>query len=103
MHAYEAMECLGGNGVIEEFITARLYRDAPINAIWEGSGNVQALDVLRALAKTPDVLEAWLAELDKGLGENATLDAAVDAPQDRARSTRTTPNTAPGSSSISWR
>ena len=76
-HAYEAMECLGGNGVIEEFITARLYRDAPINAIWEGSGNVQALDVLRALSKSPDVLEAWLAELDKGLGENAGLDAAV--------------------------
>ena len=78
MHAYEAMECLGGNGVIEEFITARLYRDAPINAIWEGSGNIQALDVLRALAKTPDVLTAWLAELDRGLGKNATLDAAVD-------------------------
>jgi putative acyl-CoA dehydrogenase len=77
-HAYEAMECLGGNGVIEEFITARLYRDAPINAIWEGSGNIQALDVLRALAKTPDVLDAWLAELGKGLGTNATLDGAVD-------------------------
>jgi len=77
-HAYEAMECLGGNGVIEEFITARLYRDAPINAIWEGSGNIQALDVLRALGKTPEVKVAWLAELDKGLGKNATLDAAVD-------------------------
>ncbi len=77
LHAYEAMECLGGNGVIEEFITARLYRDAPINAIWEGSGNVQALDVLRALAKIPDVLDAWLAELDRGLGEDTTLDAAV--------------------------
>ena len=77
-HAYEAMECLGGNGVIEEFITARLYRDAPINAIWEGSGNIQALDVLRALGKTPEVKVAWLAELDKGLGTNATLDAAVE-------------------------
>ena len=76
-HAYEAMECLGGNGVIEDFITARLYRDAPINAIWEGSGNVQALDVLRAFSKNPDVLEAWLAELDKGLGGNAALDDAV--------------------------
>jgi putative acyl-CoA dehydrogenase len=78
MHAYEAMECLGGNGVIEEFITARLYRDAPINAIWEGSGNIQALDVLRALAKTKDVLDAWFEELDQGLGKHATLDAAVD-------------------------
>jgi putative acyl-CoA dehydrogenase len=77
LHAYESMECLGGNGVIEEFITARLYRDAPINAIWEGSGNIQALDVLRALAKTPDVLDAWLAELDEGRGQNAALDAAV--------------------------
>ena len=78
MHAYEAMECLGGNGVIEEFITARLYRDAPINAIWEGSGNIQALDVLRAVARTPDVLDTWLAELAPGLGRNAMLDAAVD-------------------------
>jgi putative acyl-CoA dehydrogenase len=77
-HAYEAMECLGGNGVIEEFVTARLYRDAPINAIWEGSGNIQALDVLRALAKTPEVVDAWLGELDKGLGTNATLDAAIE-------------------------
>jgi len=77
-HAYEAMECLGGNGVIEEFITARLYRDAPINAIWEGSGNIQALDVLRALAKTPGVEAAWVAELDKGLGAHPTLDAAVE-------------------------
>ena len=77
LHACEAMECLGGNGVIEEFITARLYRDAPINAIWEGSGNIQALDVLRALAKTPHVLDTWLDELGKGLGRNSTLDAAV--------------------------
>ena len=77
-HAYEAMECLGGNGAIEEFITARLYRDAPINAIWEGSSNIQALDVLRALGKTPQVLGAWLAEVEEGLGRHATLDAAVD-------------------------
>ena len=71
------MECLGGNGVIEDFITARLYREAPINAIWEGSGNVQALDVLRALAKAPAVLDAWFAELDKGRGQHAALDAAL--------------------------
>jgi len=76
-HACEAMECLGGNGVIEDFITARLYRDAPINAIWEGSGNVQALDVLRALAKAPDVLDAWFVELDKGRGQHEALDAAL--------------------------
>ena len=62
---YEAMECLGGNGVMENCILPRLYREAPINAIWEGSGNVQALDILRALAKEPAVLDAWFAELDK--------------------------------------
>ena len=76
-HAYEAMECLGGNGVTEDFIMARLYREAPINAIWEGSGNVQALDMLRALAKTPAVLETWFAELGKTAGSDARLDKAV--------------------------
>ncbi len=76
-HAYEVMECLGGNGVVEDFITARLYRDAPINAIWEGSGNVQVLDVLRALARTPEVLEAWFLELDETRGEHEALDASV--------------------------
>ena len=78
-HAYEAMECLGGNGVTEDFIMARLYREAPINAIWEGSGNVQALDMLRALAKTPTVLETWFAELGKTAGSDARLDKAVNA------------------------
>ena len=80
-HAYEAMECLGGNGVTEDFILARLYRDAPINAIWEGSGNVQALDMLRALARSPEVLVAWHAELDKTRGANTVLDNAVRAVQ----------------------
>jgi putative acyl-CoA dehydrogenase len=76
-HAYEAMECLGGNGVTEDFILARLYRDAPINAIWEGSGNVQALDMLRALGRNPEVLETWYAELAKTQGLSPVLDAAV--------------------------
>jgi len=76
-HAYEAMECLGGNGVTEDFILARLYRDAPINAIWEGSGNVQALDMLRALSRSPEVLEAWYSELGKTRGQSAALDDAV--------------------------
>ena len=80
-HAYEAMECLGGNGVTEDFILARLYRDAPINAIWEGSGNVQALDMLRALSRSPEVLDAWNAELAKTRGASAVLDAAVLAVQ----------------------
>lgn len=76
-HAYEAMECLGGNGVSEDFIMARFYREAPINAIWEGSGNVQALDMLRAVTKTPDVLETWLVELGKTQGRSPRLDNAV--------------------------
>jgi putative acyl-CoA dehydrogenase len=76
-HAYEAMECLGGNGVTEDFILARLYRDAPINAIWEGSGNVQALDMLRALGRSPEVLDAWYAELAKTRGASQVLDSAV--------------------------
>ena len=74
---YECMECLGGNGVTEDFIMARLYREAPINAIWEGSGNVQALDMLRALAKTPAVLDVWFAELAKTTGSDPRLDKAV--------------------------
>ncbi|WP_193161387.1 acyl-CoA dehydrogenase family protein [Microbulbifer hainanensis] len=82
-HAYEAMECLGGNGVIENFITARLYRDAPINAIWEGSGNIQALDVLRAIAKTPEVLLAWYSELEKSTGADLRYDRAVKVLKDQ--------------------
>ncbi|AOS95563.1 Putative acyl-CoA dehydrogenase AidB [Microbulbifer aggregans] len=76
-HAYEAMECLGGNGVIENFITARLYRDAPINAIWEGSGNIQALDVLRAISKTPAVINHWFDELAASAGADTLLDKAI--------------------------
>ncbi|WGL17571.1 isovaleryl-CoA dehydrogenase [Microbulbifer bruguierae] len=76
-HAYEAMECLGGNGIIENFITARLYRDAPINAIWEGSGNIQALDVLRAIGKVPEVLDNWYDELAQSAGNDLRYDRAV--------------------------
>ena len=76
-HAYEAMECLGGNGYCEDFILARLYREAPVNAIWEGSGNIQALDVLRAMLKHPAVLDAWFAELERGAGQMPELDQAI--------------------------
>jgi len=76
-HTYEAMECLGGNGVTEDFIMARLYRDAPINAIWEGSGNVQALDMLRALQKSSYVLDVWFGELALTQGASPELDRAV--------------------------
>ncbi len=81
-HAYEAMECLGGNGVIENCILPRLYREAPINAIWEGSGNIQALDVLRAIAKTPAVLAQWFTELGMSSGLFPDLDRAVSQLQD---------------------
>ena len=60
---YEALECIGGNGYVEESILPRLYREAPLNAIWEGSGNVMCLDVLRALAREPGALDSLLAEI----------------------------------------
>ena len=71
----EALECLGGNGYVEASGMPRLYRDVPVNAIWEGSGNVQCLDVLRAAARAPAALEAVLAEIDAGRGGNRHLDA----------------------------
>jgi putative acyl-CoA dehydrogenase len=76
-HAAEALECLGGNGYVEESGMPRLYREAPLNSIWEGSGNVTALDVLRALARTPGSADALLAELDLAAGGDAGLDAAT--------------------------
>jgi putative acyl-CoA dehydrogenase len=76
-HAAEALECLGGNGYVEESGMPRLYREAPLNSIWEGSGNVTALDVLRALTRTPDGAAALLAELDLAAGGDPGLDAAV--------------------------
>jgi hypothetical protein len=62
-HVAEALECLGGNGFIEECILPRLYREAPLNSIWEGSGNVIALDLLRTVAKDPESLDRVLAEI----------------------------------------
>jgi putative acyl-CoA dehydrogenase len=74
VHAAEALECLGGNGYVEEWPLARLYREAPLNSIWEGSGNIQCLDVLRALQKTPDALGALLWETAQARGGDARLD-----------------------------
>ncbi len=70
----EAMECIGAVGLIEDNVLARLYREAPVNAIWEGSGNVQCLDVLRALAREPDTRKAFFDELGRASGKNAHLD-----------------------------
>lgn len=74
-HAAEALECLGGNGFVEDSGMALLYRDAPLNSIWEGSGNVAALDVLRAIIREPDGLSAFLTECDLAHGGDARLDA----------------------------
>ena len=78
-HAYEAMECIGGSGVMEDSPFPRLFRESPVNAIWEGSGNVQCLDVLRAMQKTPAVVEAFFREVGKARGANATLDGWISA------------------------
>ncbi len=74
----EAMECLGGNGYVEEWPLAALYREAPVNAIWEGSGNVMALDVLRVLQKEPDVVEFVTEELRAACAGDTALTAAFD-------------------------
>jgi putative acyl-CoA dehydrogenase len=79
VHTGEAMECLGGNGYVEESIMPRLYREAPVNSIWEGSGNVNALDLLRALQRQPAALDAYLAEVALARGADGRLDAAADA------------------------
>ncbi len=72
--AQEAMEAIGGNGYVEESVLARIYREMPLNSIWEGSGNIMCLDVLRALRKAPDVVEALAAELDAAAGANRVYD-----------------------------
>jgi putative acyl-CoA dehydrogenase len=75
----EAQECLGGNGYVEDWGVARLYRQAPLNSIWEGSGNIQCLDVLRALRKEPASAEAFFGELESVRGGNALLDREAAA------------------------
>jgi putative acyl-CoA dehydrogenase len=75
----EAQECLGGAGYVEESMLPRLYRQAPLNSIWEGSGNIQCLDVLRALAREPQVAPVLDAELDAVAGRDAIYDAALQA------------------------
>ena len=76
-HAAEALECLGGNGYVEESGMPRLYREAPLGSIWEGSGNVAALDALRALTRQPESAEAFFAELELAAGADRRLDDAI--------------------------
>jgi putative acyl-CoA dehydrogenase len=77
-HAFEALECLGGNGYVEESGMPRLYREAPLASIWEGSGNVISLDVLRALTRAPRALEVFLQEVEQARGADRHLDARVE-------------------------
>ena len=77
-HVVEALECHGGPGYIEDTVMPRLYREAPLNSIWEGSGNVMCLDVLRAMQREPEALTALFAELEAARGHDGRLDAAID-------------------------
>jgi putative acyl-CoA dehydrogenase len=79
--AYEAMECMGGNGYVEEGPMARLYRELPLNAIWEGSGNVMALDMLRVLQREPETLEIVIEELSSAVGGDRHLVAQLERVQ----------------------
>jgi putative acyl-CoA dehydrogenase len=81
--AYEAMECIGGNGYVEENTLARLFRESPLNAIWEGSGNIMCLDVLRAASKAPDAVAALLDDLQSTAHGEPRLVAAVARLRDR--------------------
>jgi putative acyl-CoA dehydrogenase len=72
----EALECHGGNGFIEDHLMARLYREAPLNGIWEGTGNVICLDVLRSMARMPGAIDALMAEIGEARGCNTRFDAA---------------------------
>jgi putative acyl-CoA dehydrogenase len=76
-HVAEALECLGGNGYVELSGMPRIYREAPLLSIWEGSGNVNCLDVLRAMARTPDAVQAFFAEVESASGAEPRLDAYV--------------------------
>ncbi|MEU0690676.1 acyl-CoA dehydrogenase family protein [Streptomyces uncialis] len=94
-HAYEALECLGGNGYTEAFPLARRYREQPVMAIWEGSGNVIALDVLRAMAREPESVEAVDRELASALGVHRAYDAHVATTRTLLGRTMAQPDRAP--------
>jgi putative acyl-CoA dehydrogenase len=88
-HVCEALECHGGSGYVEESVMPRIYRQAPLNGIWEGSGNVICLDILRTIAKEPASLDVFLAEIELGRGGNRRLGQAID---DLTRQLRDTTN-----------
>jgi len=76
-HVYEAMECIGGSGVMEDCIMPRLFRESPINTIWEGSGNVQCLDMIRAMNRNPESLDAFMNEVHRAEGKHPLMDQAL--------------------------
>ncbi|MCU7806594.1 MAG: acyl-CoA dehydrogenase family protein [Candidatus Thiodiazotropha sp. (ex Semelilucina semeliformis)] len=83
---YEAMECIGGVAVVEDNVLARLYRESPINAIWEGSGNIQCLDVSRVIRKHPTVIDAFINELEMAAGQIAQYDSELSRLKDELMS-----------------
>ncbi len=87
-HAVEALECFGGNGYVEESGMPRIFRESPLMSIWEGSGNVQALDVLRAMVKSPESVEAFFAEVGEAAGTDRRLDEVRCLDAGRARRPR---------------
>jgi putative acyl-CoA dehydrogenase len=96
-HAYEALECLGGNGYTEAFPLARRYREQPVMAIWEGSGSVLALDVLRALAREPRAFDALDRELQLARGTDRIYDRHLGRTRELVEAARRDPDAAPGS------
>ena len=81
----EAMEVLGGNGYVEEGVMARVYRQMPLNSIWEGSGNIMCLDILRAFGKHPRCLEVLAAEVQPAIGRDPRLDKFIARLKDETR------------------
>jgi putative acyl-CoA dehydrogenase len=81
-HAVEALECFGGNGYVEESGMPRLFRESPLSSIWEGSGNVQCLDVLRAMARSAAAVDAFFAEVDEAAGAEPRLDSYAASVRD---------------------
>ncbi|MGB6425511.1 MAG: acyl-CoA dehydrogenase family protein [Solirubrobacterales bacterium] len=82
-HAVECLECFGGNGYVEDSGMPRLFRESPLQSIWEGSGNVQALDVLRAMVKSPAAVESFFAEVEEAVGADKRLDRFATATRDQ--------------------
>ena len=102
-HAGEALECFGGNGFVEESGMPRLYRESPLNSIWEGSGNVQCLDVLRAMVRGPEALEAFFAEVAEARRRRRRASTPRPSSCAPSSATSTGSSRAPGASSSGWR